>query len=40
MFENGKLFDENGDLYCQEVFSCIEDAEKFLIENDLRASIL
>jgi len=38
-FKNGKLFDENGDLYAQEVFASELEAEKYLIENNLRATI-
>jgi hypothetical protein len=39
-FQNGKLFEENGDLYCNEVFSSLLEAESYLIDNDLRASII
>lgn len=36
----GVLKNQDGSLYCQTVFSSIDDAEKYLINNDLRASIL
>ena len=38
-YKEGQLFCDDGTLYLQEKFSSEEEAEKFLFDNDLRASI-
>ena len=37
---NGKLYDEEGYLYCQEIFKSLDAANKYLEDNDCRATII
>ena len=38
-FEDGYLYDDHGDKWDSQKFATVEQAEKYLTDNDVRASI-